>query len=655
MADTSAVGTFLVKITAVDKATAILNKVNSQIEKASRPVKEYGAALKKLAAASHLDKLGEGFSRVHAGAAKAFGILTSLITPLKLITGAASVGGMAALVAKFGDYGLRLSQTAARARTSAVSVDTFRNAVDLAGGSADSASEGLVALQDHLTNLEGGRDLDFGQQLRNLHIDAKKANGEFKTATELLPEVADALARMQNKSLRAVPGQNIFGGAYDGIAPALDGGSAGLASLSDRASRNSGLTPADVENAKQFDLSMRGLTQSVKGAGNAVSSVLAPPLTELMNNLKDWINAHRADVIGFFKDVVTYVKGIDWDGIGKNAVEFMGDVNGVAQALGGWKTVMEGFFLLMAANFALKVLAPVRILMSLLSGTLLRIGLISLRMPVLSAALAAAGAWYLAYTRTRDAYDDYEKRKSDNQADLDAHAPPPEQQARFDRLGANRALPPVLQQHYDAKHEPNFLHKTLQSLGIEARPSRFANNNPTNLSAYPGQAFANGSHGRWATYASPEEGIAGGLKQMILDQDRGYDTIRKEITRRSPPGENDTQGMIRDISGWSGIDPDAKMNLRDPKTAEAFLRADIRRESHAVDDSTLRKGVSLGLGTGAPVSVGGGTGATAGTPVNGTVGVTVRHENAPAGVTLSATSSGDGVGRPTVERAMAGS
>jgi hypothetical protein len=49
---------------------------------------------------------------------------------------------------------------------------------------------------------------------------------------------------------------------------------------------------------------------------------------------------------------------------------------------------------------------------------------------------------------------------------------------------------------------------------------------------------------------------------MLLDQAKGYTTLAAEIAHRLPPGENDTQGMIRDISRWSGIDPNAPLNPR---------------------------------------------------------------------------------------------
>ena len=69
---------------------------------------------------------------------------------------------------------------------------------------------------------------------------------------------------------------------------------------------------------------------------------------------------------------------------------------------------------------------------------------------------------------------------------------------------------------------------------------------------------------------------------MLIDQQKGYTTLAAEITHRSPPRENDTEGMIRDISKWSGLDPNAALNLRDPDVARRMMQATIRRETGKV-------------------------------------------------------------------------
>ena len=143
--------------------------------------------------------------------------------------------------------------------------------------------------------------------------------------------------------------------------------------------------------------------------------------------------------------------------------------------------------------------------------------------------------------------------------------------------------------------------------------STFNNNNPTNLRFYPGQVGVTGqSSSGFGVYRTPEDGVAAGLNQMLLDQDRGFSTIAQEIAKRSPPSDNnDTAGLIRKMSQMVGIAPNAQYDLRDPAFASRFLGANIKLETgRTADPGMIDRGVQLGLDQGGR----GGPGSTVSTP-----------------------------------------
>lgn len=77
----------------------------------------------------------------------------------------------------------------------------------------------------------------------------------------------------------------------------------------------------------------------------------------------------------------------------------------------------------------------------------------------------------------------------------------------------------------------------------------------------------------------------------------GLNSIRKMITRWAPPNENDTAGYINFVSSYTGIPPDAPLNLRSAQTGP-FLRAVFRKENGPladtfVTDEDLRQGIAL--------------------------------------------------------------
>ncbi len=122
------------------------------------------------------------------------------------------------------------------------------------------------------------------------------------------------------------------------------------------------------------------------------------------------------------------------------------------------------------------------------------------------------------------------------------------------------------------------------------------NNNPLNLGYVPGQQGAVGSDGRFGRYGSMADGIAASERQLLRYQAQGTDTIAKMITRWAPASENETGSYISQVSKWSGIDPNAKVDMHDPATAQKIIGAMARRESGGVSASEVQMGVGLALG-----------------------------------------------------------
>ena len=77
----------------------------------------------------------------------------------------------------------------------------------------------------------------------------------------------------------------------------------------------------------------------------------------------------------------------------------------------------------------------------------------------------------------------------------------------------------------------------------------------------------------------------------------GLGTVRGMITRWAPPGENDTSGYVRNVSAWSGIDPDAPLNVGDGDTMCRIVAAMSRMENGVeADMADVRAGWDLFAG-----------------------------------------------------------
>lgn len=106
-------------------------------------------------------------------------------------------------------------------------------------------------------------------------------------------------------------------------------------------------------------------------------------------------------------------------------------------------------------------------------------------------------------------------------------------------------------------------------------PGGFANNSGNIRSTAPG------NYNGFATYPTPEAGASAhfGNFQAYVQQNPNI-TVAQAIAKWSPPNENQTQGIIKQISEATGINPGMPLAevLKDPAVAATLLDAQTRLE-----------------------------------------------------------------------------
>ncbi|MBW4022011.1 MAG: hypothetical protein HIU92_02570 [Proteobacteria bacterium] len=105
-------------------------------------------------------------------------------------------------------------------------------------------------------------------------------------------------------------------------------------------------------------------------------------------------------------------------------------------------------------------------------------------------------------------------------------------------------------------------------------PRGLRNNNPLNLK-FAGQPGAHADSGGFAVFSSMEAGVGADYHQMLLDYGRGDNTINKLVpawttTDRGPY----TATVLKQMKSYGyNLTGDSKLDLRDPKTAQALISA----------------------------------------------------------------------------------
>jgi hypothetical protein len=126
------------------------------------------------------------------------------------------------------------------------------------------------------------------------------------------------------------------------------------------------------------------------------------------------------------------------------------------------------------------------------------------------------------------------------------------------------------------------------------------NFNPGNLNfaGQEGAVLESGPNPRFARFPNMIAGVAATVRQLQLNQQRGINTLRGQITRWAPAFENDTTGYIRNVARMTGLDPDARLDTNDPAVLAKLVQAITTVEGgKGLDADTVSLGVQRALGS----------------------------------------------------------
>ena len=290
---------FSVSISAVDPASATLDRVNKRIAALSAPAERFNRALSKFGDVTGVSRVTEGMGALAHNALDAFRAVDRISGPLAAITGVGSVAGMTALVNKWADLGTQVAQTSYRLNASPAALSRLERAGSLAGASVRDVDEGLQGLQRSLANASYHGDVVAIRTFEQLGIAYKDASGHARNAADVIGEVADATQRQQGGTAQAHLLERL--GMPANLVSLLKNGRKGLEEFEAKADSLGGtLTDEMAKNADKTRQSFEALSEAVEGVGNRLANRLSPTVTKYMDLASDWIakNKETADSVG---------------------------------------------------------------------------------------------------------------------------------------------------------------------------------------------------------------------------------------------------------------------------------------------------------------------------------------------------------------------
>jgi len=615
---------FVIEISATDKATATVKKINDAMGKVTRPLEDahksfnrFGAALADNPIAKSLGKIG----KAGLGAARSVGRIAA---PIAAITGIGSIAGVTMLADRWAKFGRSVTYAAQGIGISTSKLQQYQGVATLAGVSTESMVSGLGALGTTMEDARWGRNQGALMMLNRLGIGLKKTkSGAFDVNAEFM-----AVAKvMTSPKLKNNPwAQQLIASqlGMSGLLPLLRQGEAGIKKYQTLQKKLGYVSsPRDIQNANDFAQSLAGVKISAEGLGQSIMDKTMPAIHPFIDDLSKWIGKNRelisTDIAKWLKAGADAIGKVDWKKVGNGMTDFFNNANGMGgelkktlDAIAGTIDGISGAF-----NNLKYMLRP---------G-----GSISQMTGFGSGQFTDADYAEYAAKHRDDAKFKARQAQMMRTGDLPTLAGFKWGAGLLERFRPKAKIQADYQDYLDNYTAKSFSDPTWMARGIR-------NNNPGNLN-FMGQAGGTkeaGPNGRFAVFKSPSAGISALAQQLQLYGARGNNTLTGIVNKFAPKADgNDTSAYIASLAGSTGYKPDQHLNLNDPAVVNPLVTAIIEHENGS--DPYLKtmqaNAVSAGLGVQGPYTSGAAS-------TKGGVHVEVSLKNAPPGTAATAKAIG---------------
>ena len=344
-------------ITAVDRATRVINGLNRRVREMNAPVRNMQRSMSQFARATGLGVMKEKLEGIGHTARRVGFTFARIGAPLAALVGGGTLAGVYELTAGWARFGMHLSQTAQILGVNTQQLYNFQNAARLVGVSGRAATDAYQGFANTLQDARFGRNQQAMGLLLGLGIHLQNTKSGSVDAMKALGDIAHRIHAFQQAghfgAARTLASQL----GLTALLPLLMQGRRRLEALEAQAQKYSGimhwkLAGAAAKQWNKLDVSMYGVRNTI-GAG------LLPVITPLVIQFGNWINANRAviatDLSGFVKGLGRAFRGLtlktvldDILAIVRGMGRLASDVLRVVRNLGGFKRVLEG----MAAAWA---------------------------------------------------------------------------------------------------------------------------------------------------------------------------------------------------------------------------------------------------------------------------------------------------------------
>jgi hypothetical protein len=351
-------GALTVSITAKDTASPALARLATNGRQLQAAFSRLSDRMRGLGG---LDKLARGARNVSQS-------FQSIAPPLAALTAAGTLAGITSLASRFAALGAELGRTSYRVQTGVADLHALQGAAKLSGSSAEAMTQALEGVGGALLDATAGRDVNAAMYFNQLGISMRDmATGSARLAKDVLPEIADQIARISDPRIQAtvmaalrIPAEAL---------PFLQRGAAGLREYQREAVRFGVISGAAAAAARKFEYSQAKLDLAGRGLSNTIMERISPAIGSLMDDFAEWIARNREfigqetgkaveaiaiSVRSIAQSIDEWLKAGGLQDLRESISGIVDGIKSVVEWMGGWKAALIVVGGILAAN----MLAP---------------------------------------------------------------------------------------------------------------------------------------------------------------------------------------------------------------------------------------------------------------------------------------------------------
>lgn len=314
-------------------------------------------ALKKVR--SQIYSVDRVFSKVTSAASS---LAVKLAAPLTALSGM-GLFSIQNAVKTYADLGGAIDDAAMRAGVASTALQSLRFAAQMGGMQAEQMDTALGKLTQRMGMAAAGKNKDLVDLFKSLGISLKDSEGNVRSASEVMRELAEAIRLNENASDRLRILSTAFGdNMAQVLVPVLQDGAAGLDAMAEKA-RAMGLvfSKEEIQNAAAFGDTLDIFNQVVRSVSFSIGGKLAPVLTRVLEQIQKVIIANRELITQRVEKIVSdlseAISRVDFGKLINGFFDFIEKVDEAIDSVGGLKNIFIALGVAMGASVLTNVVS----------------------------------------------------------------------------------------------------------------------------------------------------------------------------------------------------------------------------------------------------------------------------------------------------------